>query len=381
MRSSHNNKFLSLSASFCIVFTLCIIITIIIIASSNNNVVEAAAAESLNNNVKFRCFRPFASLRTFSPKDMTRRDNCEFAPFMKIVDAHATVKCYDSSANSGADSQEQGQKEENNNGATSSDPQQKEGCYVTLNFTAQKFDPDHSANFHPQQFAQFFEEKKTLGKHLDSMRYTMELKALGTSTVRYKGFDNEGYSVCCSLLKNKNKNNKISHQQEEEEDEICEWVDVVVESNDTADSDTAASTGGDEENETTTRKKKATKVQKLTSKTACPLNNDKEYNAELIDGKRVYKNLIYGEVERPLHRKVFGKWEARIEFYRDNVDEGVGRLLIPFELSPAIFGGNDNDGQQKVFSSVTASTAAVASKSKSEGGRNEGAMVSVEKKE
>ena len=34
-----------------------------------------------------------------------------------------------------------------------------------------------------------------------------------------------------------------------------------------------------------------------------------------------------------IHRKVFGRWEARIEFYKDDVTNGIGRIIIPFEMT------------------------------------------------
>jgi hypothetical protein len=106
-------------------FISCVLLFVFIIASSSSATVEAKKVNTLSahhDNVKFRCFRPFSSLRTFSPKDMTRRDNCEFAPFMKIVDAQANVKCYDE------DGQDEGSTttvvENNGNNA---DPRKNEG--------------------------------------------------------------------------------------------------------------------------------------------------------------------------------------------------------------------------------------------------------------
>jgi hypothetical protein len=275
---------------------------------------------------------------------------------MKVVDAHASVSCYDEDGN--LESSNINNVAENNNDLRI----KKDGCYVTLNFTAQKFDPDHSPYYPPSHFEWFFQEKENEGKHLDAMRYTIELKAVGSSTVRYKGFDDEGYSVCCSMLKNNH--NSV------ETTEICEWV------NQSSSSSSQVDAQNEEQNETET---KVLKVQKLTSKTSCPLNNDADYNVRIIDGRRVFKNLIHGQVERPLHRKIFGKWEARIEFYRDTTAQGVGRLVIPFELSAAVHGQN---AAEKVFQNSAATVVSSVSKSESHQHINtEGAVIPVEKKE
>lgn len=315
--------------------SICLLIIFIGIAigialSSKNNMylVSASSSSKIHHHHKnrleppFRCFRPFSQLRAFSAKDMNRGDNCEFAPFQRIINASATVNCY--SPHHHPDPTGEG----------------RDGCYVTLNLIGEKFHPQATGNFHPTQFSTFLRERDEKGLHLDAMRYAIELKALGSSTVRYKGFGKTGYSVCCSMIKkNKIQNNNIEGfvgggetANTTAQEEICDWV--VVPSSSSSEEDSSS--------ESTT-----TKELRVKSQTACPLN-DPAYDPEIISATSVKyspEKYIYSEITRPLHRKIAGKWEARIEFYKDDVDEGIGRVVIPFHITEEQLGSEEKTQQ------------------------------------
>jgi hypothetical protein len=350
MTKSCSSSFLKLFVSFAIISSiiLCLILFALLIFNSGGGADAAAASKIRADPPPFRCFRPFSQLRSFTAKDMTRGDNCEFAPFMRVVNASARIQCYSNNNNNNNNNSK-------DNHQHPADPtgQGRDGCYVTLSLIGHKFHPDASVASGPNQFDQFLRERSEQNLHLDAMRYTMELKAVdGQSTVRYKGFGKEGYSVCCSMIvnseKNKKNNNLINslegyvvsadeRQQNEESDdqeEICEWVEVKNEN-------VANNNNEEHENsENNNNKGKVQKEQRIKSATACPLN-DPAFDPEISFGGSNSKGMnfnyqgkeIRAEVTRPLHGQYSGKWEARIEFYRDHVYEGIGRVVIPFEVT------------------------------------------------
>jgi len=284
---------------------------------------------------------------------MTKKENCEFAPFMTIIDAKATVNCYRK------EDHENNNNNNNNVGDRSSGQQaeaeQKDGCYVTLNFTAHKFDPKNP-NYHPAQFEKFFRDQQQANKNndtLDSLRYGIELKALGHSTIRYKGFENKGYSACCSMLKRS------------DGEDICEWTEQSKQQNNENE--------GEENTNSSDGVVDKIHFHRVKSQTSCPLN-DPAYDQQILDGRKVYGKVIEGEITRPLHRKVYGRWEARIEFYKDDVTNGIGRIIVPFEMKA-------EDDDQFVAESLSSSSSSTSkSKEMAPENTNNVAVVSVGKK-
>jgi hypothetical protein len=229
----------------------------------------------------FHCFRPFSQLSAFSPREMRSRDNCAFAPFVTIVDASAAVKC----------------------GATTA-----AGCTVNVSLAMRRYEREGA------RFA-------AAAPEVDGLRYTLELRAAGSGAVRYKGFDNAGYSACCALV----------HEAE------CEWInDTAADANvSVADADDAASADANAAARAPT--------QRLVVR-RCAVH-DAGFAERIVDGRRE-QPLLHGSVARPLHRVIAGAWEARVDFYRGTTAEGIGRVIVPFVVvdvpPPAADDGGNN---------------------------------------
>ena len=242
----------------------------------------------------FRCFRPFSQLRSFTGHDMQSRETCDFAPFMRLLDARADVACTD-----------------------------KGGCHANVSFAARRYDA--AANNLPKP---------------DSMRYTVELRAVGSSTVKYKGFDNGGYSACCALV----------HEAE------CEWVDALLildnirqeQKQEQEQHGHPHHGAGDGDGDATASAHENVTHKELVMR-HCALH-DAAYDARIVDGRRVYREL-HGSVSKPLHRRIPGEWEARVDFFRGTTahEDGIGRFIVKFTVPrDDSAGGGDHSESEAV---------------------------------
>nr|CCC93298.1 conserved hypothetical protein [Trypanosoma congolense IL3000] len=227
---------------------------------------ESSAAPS------FRCMRPFASLPRFSSASMDVADNCRMRRFV-VVNASARMKCV----------LERGVAE--SNGAPGMGRASDPTCAVTLhtnfrllNDGEKSLDDTSSASG---------------GGVVDAYRFSLRLRALNKSVIHYKGFDGNGYSMCCSLI----------------EGAACRWEEDC---------------GAGKNVNVDCLKGPVPKEPLVVS---CPL-----YNRQGEGGDANFQ----GRFTNPLHRSAVGWWEARLEFWRvggTSDREVLGRLLVPFRLT------------------------------------------------
>lgn len=262
----------------------------------------------------FRCSRPFDVLDKFKfPTKFknNKNENCKFR-YMYISDATVNVSC-------GLDNSDDG----------------SGSCYATVRFSGERL--------------------TALPPGVEDARYTLELRAVNVSTVNYKGFDHNGYSVCCALL----------------DEAHCEW------SND-SDGDppkpTSAAVGEAEQNSqsanTTVDNEPdptvtATHRKRVLRSIACPLYASEAVPAAgntATDPKAAAVVSLSGSVRRPLHTLASKTWEARLIFYLRG--EVVGRLSIPFQVTEADLakalapaepaGGSDSSDQHPIKKEISA---------------------------
>jgi hypothetical protein len=214
--------------------------------TSQNPLVEAVKKE----NTAFRCFRPFGALSTFKPSAMKGRENCIFE-FMEIKSATAVPTC--------------------RGGETSAEA----GCKVRVEVEALRI--------------------RKLKDFSDSARYTLELRSVNDSTINYKGFDGNGYSLCCAFI----------------DDSRCEWVEE-------------ADAHLPHEDVSVAKPKRQRLKPKECSVFTAPTFGE-------ADQEQGSSPVIKGHVEKPLHTYSVGHWEAKLTFWRDQ--EIVGKLSIPFQLT------------------------------------------------
>ena len=208
----------------------------------------------------FRCFRSFHTIDSFSAKAMHPKSNCIFS-FLRVVSAGVDVSCTpEESGSSGG------------------------GCYARVWLNGETATPIDG----------------------DEARYTLELRALNDSVVRYKGMDGNGYSMCCSFI-----NTSYS---------TCEWQSVKVNHHLRQDHhEQEAEKGG-------------AARQELVPKYCVLHHRDEDVDDDDESGQPVPRPFS-GEVTKPLHKLVPGAWEATITFSRKG--EAYGRIVVPFNVHPA----------------------------------------------
>lgn len=146
----------------------------------------------------------------------------------------------------------------------------------------------------------------------DLWRFDLQLTATqeGT-TVRYKGFGGEGYSLCCDGLTTGATN--------------CPWMKQVAGDNDLAEED---ADGVEEE---------AQQRQLLTCPLPLPPSEQSLRRGE--GGGAGEDAAIHMSVTKPLPKIVAGPWEARIQYSRKRLEgerEDLGRIIVAFELRPEV---------------------------------------------
>jgi hypothetical protein len=183
---------------------------------------------------------------------MDPKNNCLFS-FLRVVDAGVDVLCSAESSQSG-------------------------GCYASLWLHGERGIPSHD----------------------DKARYTIELRALNDSVVRYKGMDGNGYSVCCSMITgNASK---------------CDWLP-----RENIDAKTVTAVEDSHQ-------------RRDLVPSFCVLEND-EAEGEALSGESVPSEPVFrGEVLKPLHKLIAGSWEATVTFSAKG--EAYGRLVVPFVVTP-----------------------------------------------
>ena len=122
------------------------IFSVLLLVAVLHAVVTANSARKPSDQT-FRCFRSFSTISSFSAKAMEPRNNCRFS-FIRVLDAGVDVRC-------------------------TPEMEQVGGCYARVWLTGEPGLPSSA----------------------DAARYTLELRALNDSVVRYKGMDGNGYGV------------------------------------------------------------------------------------------------------------------------------------------------------------------------------------------
>ncbi|EAN77501.1 hypothetical protein, conserved [Trypanosoma brucei brucei TREU927] len=231
-----------------------------------------SADSGSNTTVGFRCMRPFASLPRFSSTSMDAAENCKFKRY-NVLNASAVVKC-----------------ESTGNATGKAEPTAVTStCSVTI----------HAA------FRTMGGGKDDNADAADVYRYSLQLRAINNSVVHYKGFDQNGYGLCCSFI----------------EGAKCTWEER----------ETSGVQEAKQEVNATTSQAPTVKEPAVVS---CPLHHGEEEHI-----------AFRGSTVKPLHRLVVGNWEARLEFWRGGPSnrEVLGRLLVPFRLTDEnIAQGNNN---------------------------------------
>ncbi|KAH9597695.1 hypothetical protein LSM04_007688 [Trypanosoma melophagium] len=237
----------------------------------------------------FRCMRPFASLPRFSPSVMNAAENCKFGPF-RIVNASAVPNCTRvGSPPIMRTSDGQSSQGEHN------DKMLLPGCNAVIRIVLKMEDEN---GFKSSQSKDLVEN--------DIYRFALHLRAFNDSVVHYKGFDQNGYSMCCDLL------------QEAE----CVWKKNGNFSQSKGQENSSENTSTSEKIEA---KIETATIQRELVVVSCPL-----YNNKISQG-----GIFHGSLIKPLHRLAVTGWEARLEFWRGvkNEKEILGRLLLPFRLT------------------------------------------------
>ncbi|ORC84197.1 uncharacterized protein TM35_000481580 [Trypanosoma theileri] len=244
--------------------------------NNNNTTTETAAL------TPFRCMRPFGSLSRFSPSAMNAAENCKFGSF-RILNASAVLNCTHAKSTTMSNIDGQSTQAEEN------DKMLVPGCNAVIRIV---FKMEEENKFGTTESNNGLVEN-------DIYRFSLQLRAFNDSVVHYKGFDQNGYSMCCDLI------------QEGE----CVWEK----------NGNLSQTEGKENISKNTETSEITTPQREPVVVSCPL-----YNKKIAKG-----NVFHGSLIKPLHRLAVTEWEARLEFWRGvkNEREVLGRLLLPFKLT------------------------------------------------
>ncbi|KEG13224.1 hypothetical protein DQ04_01141100 [Trypanosoma grayi] len=129
----------------------------------------------------------------------------------------------------------------------------------------------------------------------DTYRFSLQLRAFRDSVVHYKGFDQNGYSMCCNFIQGAE----------------CSWEGRQQ----GEDARLKEGAGGGVSGISTRKEPRIV---------SCPLYHGVARGS-----------TFHGVVTKPLHRLAITEWEARLEFWRgvQQDRELLGRLLLPFRLT------------------------------------------------
>lgn len=296
-----------------VVAALCVLACVVAVASTT---AAAAVGPTPLVSSEFRCQKSFESVQTFADVAATAKErNCNFH-FFSVRAASVGLTCERDSCGGGL----------------------LDSCNVTLTVEAD-VPADVSARLASRSGSEAEYSAMAggnggggggqprggggswLGGRLldtdDLWRYELELRPVGGAggpTVRYRGFDSQGYSLCCDGMAD-----HAAH---------CQWTDLQAGDNDLVGEDSEATEEVDEG---------APRQRQLL---ACPL--------PMPSGVTVPKagTGFTVRVARPLPSTAAdGAWEALLELYRLRSTYGgggaaaerevLGRVLVPFALDTA----------------------------------------------
>ena len=220
----------------------------------------------------FTCLRPFSSLNAFKSTAMNPVDNCAF-DFLLIQNATVVPYC---------------KKTYDNLNKTIN-------CFIHIRLTGERYIPIKRIAHNITNFT-----------YNDEARYTISIRALNHSIIKYKGYDNKGFSVCCDLLTNSE----------------CYWSERKNSVNNTH-------------------------IKEQHIKT-CPLFDDFSTNSNTENAVN-----IIGTLDKPLHAVVLGPYDLIINFYSNFRKKEVGKLKIPFRLKEAHLDTAQEDKNQYIIVSNT----------------------------
>ncbi|RNF24463.1 uncharacterized protein Tco025E_02526 [Trypanosoma conorhini] len=241
----------------------------------------ASTSAAVKDAAPFRCMRPFASLPRFSPANMDAAENCKFGS-LRVINATARTQCLREDAARGASTASEGEKP-------------PPTCSVTLHLTFQTVGDEVDR---PVGVSSVAGHRPAVGG--EAYRFSLRLRAFNDSVVEYKGFDQNGYSMCCDLIQGAE----------------CAWAGEGG-SSAAAHSPAVTQEGDGGSTPDAPRRREAVIV-------SCPLRSP------------VVPGVVFrGVVRKPLHRLLLTEWEARLEFWRGRREERetLGRVLVPFRLT------------------------------------------------
>ncbi|EKF31007.1 hypothetical protein MOQ_005162 [Trypanosoma cruzi marinkellei] len=286
----------------------------------------ASASDTLKSVAPFRCMRPFESLPRFSSANMDAGENCRLGPF-RVINAKAMTQCvreYDD--------------EDDTARATSPT------CSVTLRVT---FQTEGDKKRHHAGGSTVAGSEETFGS--EAYRFSLRLRAFNDSVVEYKGFDQNGYSMCCQFIEGSECSWEMKEKEKEEEG-----------ANSTQQESATSQEGDDGRMSHAPQRREAMVV-------SCPIRNP------VVPGI-----VFHGAITKPLHRLVITEWEARLELWRGRAHEKVflGRVLVPFRLTEDDIASAQSNAAAKT--TTTTSTAMTATESSKSGKMSGGVLVVTE---
>ncbi|RNF08491.1 hypothetical protein TraAM80_02717 [Trypanosoma rangeli] len=241
----------------------------------------ASSSTAVKDTAPFRCMRPFGSLPRFSPANMDAAENCKFG-LLRVINATARTRCVRDDAARGAST-------------ASNNDKMPPTCSVTLNVT---FQAEGNEAYHAVGVSSVAGHEEAFGG--EAYRFSLRLRAFNDSVVEYKGFDQNGYSMCCNFIQSA----ECSWDEERKSSGTPHYSASPQEDN-----------GGNAPD--ASRRREAMVV-------SCPIHS------QVVPG-----GVFHGVITKPLHRLVVTEWEARLEFWRGQRQERVmlGRVLLPFRLT------------------------------------------------
>ncbi|KAG8341842.1 hypothetical protein TRVL_07333 [Trypanosoma vivax] len=243
-----------------------ILVLCVVLASWGGARVPVASAK------RFRCLRSFSSLPRLTSTAIKSMSSCNFTAF-EVLNANARTSCKATASQ--------------DNGARSASVTL---CSVTVNVVLRL--PSGS--------------RRELVTTSDEYRYSFHLRALNNSMVHYRGFNKNGFSLCCNFLQGTR----------------CSWE---------------ATHNASVRNESRQRhggapSKNESEVADVNA-TATPPGEPAVLSCPMYT-KSSRHEYVNGTVTKPLHQLVSGSWEVRVEFwhYANAERTGLGRVLLPFHL-------------------------------------------------
>ncbi|KAF8304638.1 hypothetical protein TcBrA4_0044860 [Trypanosoma cruzi] len=275
----------------------------------------ASASDTLKGVAPFRCMRPFESLPRFSPANMDSGENCRFGPF-RVINAKAMTQCV----------------RDDDDTARAASPT----CSVTLRVS---FQTEGDKRRHRVGGAALAGSDEAFGS--EAYRFSLRLRAFNDSIVEYKGFDQNGYSMCCHFI----------------EGSECSWDVKEEEGNSTQQEAATPQKDDDGRASHAPRRREAMVV-------SCPIRNP------VVPGI-----VFHGAITKPLYRLVITDWEARLELWRGRPHEKVflGRVLVPFRLTE-----DDIASAQSNAAATTTTTAMTVTDSSASGKMAGGVLLATE---